>query len=572
MKLWKILLATLLIATLISTVGFAAVITPCPSEYHSMMMAMSGYCQYCGLNACEKMHDTLMEREGKCKYCGESVPVEACKHPEKQYVRKNEQEHTVYCKNHKCEIWNLGTEAHNLVNGVCLCGYVDNSSNPPAVAKHEGCLNPAKCDGSVKSTTVKKAATCTDKGSIEYKYSCGKTETEEIPANGHDYKNGVCNDCGTEDPNYNPPVEAKHEGCLNPAKCDGSIASVDVKKAATCTEKGSIEYKYGCGKTETAETPANGHDYENGKCNECDAKDPNHEPPVAAQHEGCLNPAKCDGSIVSVDVKKAATCTEKGSFDYKYSCGKTESEEIPANGHDYKNGVCNACGAKDPNYVPPVEAKHDGCLNPAKCDGKVKSAIVVKAATCTAKGSVEYKYSCGKTETEVIPATGHEYANDKCVVCGKKASKYYYNNTMTSYGPTTRELVGGSDWYRVTPVDLTVDGIYTYDLIASNRYVLGTVTIYVKSGALTVNYKITATDVDVKAESLLIYSSKDALAEGEAVSANVGAAIDIAGTFADDTKVIVSLILTGDYDAMAHNVTTMVIDEAEIAAMIANID
>ena len=166
----------------------------------------------------------------------------------------------------------------------------------------------------------------------------------------------------------------------------------------------------------------------------------------------------------------------------------------------------------------------------------------------------------------------------KCDSCGyvkyvaPVATKFYYNNTMTSFGPTTRELVGGNDWYRVTPVDLSVDGVYTYDLIASNRYVVGTVTITVNAGALTVDYKVAAGHVNVKDEALLIYASKADLAEGKAVTANVGDAINTAETFGADTKVIVSLILVGDYNAIGHNVTEMIVDDAQIAAMIANID
>ena len=222
--------------------------------------------------------------------------------------------------------------------------------------------------------------------------------------------------------------------------------------------------------------------------------------------------------------------------------------------------------------VKPIQPKHAGCLNPVICDAGIVSATVKKAATCTEAGSVENAYKCGLKTVSTIPALGHEYANDKCVVCGKKEPKYYYNNTMTSFGPTTRELVGGKDWYRVTPVDLSIDGAYTYDLIASNRYVVGRVNIVVRAGMLTVNYKVVARPADIKNESLMIYTSKDALASGDAISANVGDIIDIAKTFGDDTKVIVSLILTADYDAAGHNVTTMVVDNAEIAAMIAEMD
>lgn len=198
--------------------------------------------------------------------------------------------------------------------------------------------------------------------------------------------------------------------------------------------------------------------------------------------------------------------------------------------------------------------------------------------------------TCGKGEEKInyTAALGHKYSwvevtkpspagngkNEyKCSACGNvadtktiKYSKYYYNNTMTSFGPTTKELVGGNDWYRVTPVDLTVDGVYTYDLIASNKYIVGKVTITVNAGTLTVSYK--ANGVDVKDEALLIYASKADLATGTAVTAPVGAAINAAETFGADTKVLVSLILTGDYDAAGKGL----VDASAAAGMIANID
>ena len=53
----------------------------------------------------------------------------------------------------------------------------------------------------------------------------------------------------------------------------------------------------------------------------------------------------------------AATCTEAGYTGDLYcrDCGKLleSGKPIPAAGHSYQNGVCTACGAKDPNYVEP---------------------------------------------------------------------------------------------------------------------------------------------------------------------------------------------------------------------------
>ena len=47
-------------------------------------------------------------------------------------------------------------------------------------------------------------------------------------------------------------------------------------------------------------------------------------------------------------VTKEATCTEAGVKTYTCSCGATYTEDIPAKGHNYNNGVCSKCGDKQP--------------------------------------------------------------------------------------------------------------------------------------------------------------------------------------------------------------------------------
>ena len=47
-------------------------------------------------------------------------------------------------------------------------------------------------------------------------------------------------------------------------------------------------------------------------------------------------------------VTKEATCTEAGVKTFPCSCGATYTEDIPAKGHNYNNGVCSNCGDKQP--------------------------------------------------------------------------------------------------------------------------------------------------------------------------------------------------------------------------------
>ena len=47
-------------------------------------------------------------------------------------------------------------------------------------------------------------------------------------------------------------------------------------------------------------------------------------------------------------ITKEATCTEKGVKTFTCFCGATYTEDIPAKGHNYNNGVCSNCGDKQP--------------------------------------------------------------------------------------------------------------------------------------------------------------------------------------------------------------------------------
>lgn len=58
-------------------------------------------------------------------------------------------------------------------------------------------------------------------------------------------------------------------------------------------------------------------------------------------------------------ITKAATCTDTGVKTLTCSCGDTYTETIPATGHNYENGTCTECGAKDPDYVSEEAGLYD---------------------------------------------------------------------------------------------------------------------------------------------------------------------------------------------------------------------
>ena len=47
------------------------------------------------------------------------------------------------------------------------------------------------------------------------------------------------------------------------------------------------------------------------------------------------------------------TCTTQGYTTYTCNCGHSYKDNYTNGSHNYSNGTCTACGAADPNWVPP---------------------------------------------------------------------------------------------------------------------------------------------------------------------------------------------------------------------------
>ena len=110
--------------------------------------------------------------------------------------------------------------------------------------------------------------------------------------------------------------------------------------APTCTEQGYTTYTCSCGDSYKSDyKDALGHDYKNGLCTRCGAKDPS-----AHTHDYKATVTK-------------PTCTERGYTTYTCSvCGDSyKGSYVDPLGHDYKNGTCTRCGVKDPNYKPQAD-------------------------------------------------------------------------------------------------------------------------------------------------------------------------------------------------------------------------
>lgn len=290
----------------------------------------------------------------------------------------------------------------------------------------------------------------------------------------------------------------------------------------------------------------------------------------------------------------AATCVREGSQTFACSlCGDQRTDILPITDHDWTEWEdsnesegpactrdqtlvhhCKICGLEETKTVP--------------ARGHQWAAVSYTEATCCEDGeAVRRCTDCGEEETIVLPAYGHTYVQSTsgdtqgqyvCAICGEVKEEtasaqntkthMYYNNTVTSFGPTTRELIGGSVWNRVTPVDLSQEGVFTYPLVASNQYTVGTATLVNGEDSQQVNYRLSSPKINVHSESLVVYPNLQALKTGEnAMSFDFNKPIDLKSCFGDEAHVIVAITLKADYDADSAGVRRFSADQKWIDQM-----
>ncbi|MCR5799077.1 MAG: hypothetical protein K6G69_03290 [Lachnospiraceae bacterium] len=218
-------------------------------------------------------------------------------------------------------------------------------------------------------------ATCEKDGTlIRTCEICGHTETLKEPATGHDYiseiteeptedKTGIrtytCKNCGDTYTEEIPKLEKAHTHSYTET----------ITKEPTCTETGVKTYTCSCGESYTETIEATGHDYdENNVCKKC-----GYELPVIPVHIH-------DYTLSDT----TATCTEAGENRFTCSCGDSYTEPAEALGHDFKNGVCTRCKAKEKNegnLTPKVSITATPKVTP---EGSGETEITTPEVTATA--------------------------------------------------------------------------------------------------------------------------------------------------------------------------------------------
>ena len=142
------------------------------------------------------------------------------------------------------------------------------------------------------------------------------------------------------------------------------------------------------------------------------------------------------------------TCTKAGNKEYwiceDENCKEMFLEEaamkavqwkdilLPATGHNYQNGICKNCGAKDPTYVdihpgtPKVKAK-------AKGDRKIKLSW---SKAKDAQGYIVYRYNAKTRKYAVIANTKKTAYTDK-----KRTPGTVYRYLVKAYGVSLNKKV-----------------------------------------------------------------------------------------------------------------------------------
>lgn len=90
---------------------------------------------------------------------------------------------------------------------------------------------------------------------------------------------------------------------------------------------------------------------------------------------------------------------------------------------------------------------------------------------------------------------------------------WYSNNTVCSFGPAFRDISPGltDKWYQFTPVDLSVDGTQTFDLIGGSVYVIGKVTVAVEGDSVRVDYHYANNHVEGLKEFFTLFPDYDSI-------------------------------------------------------------
>jgi len=236
-------------------------------------------------------------------------------------------------------------------------------------------------------------ATCEAVGTLTYICECGESYTEDIPAVGHDWDEGVIS--------KDPTCVAKGENTFTcflcnatktepvPATGEHSWGEGEITLEATCATEGKKTVTCTlCGAAEEEVIPATGiHTPDQGNvtkeasCAEEGVME--YTCTVCGEKQTETIPRTVDHVMDKGTVTKEATCAEDGVTVYTCTvCGKTEEKAVEATGkHSYGKGTVTKEATE--------EAEGEKTYTCSVC-GKVKTEAIPKVSKYLAEGQIGY--------------------------------------------------------------------------------------------------------------------------------------------------------------------------------------
>ena len=101
-----------------------------------------------------------------------------------------------------------------------------------------------------------------------------------------------------------------------------------------------------------------------------------------------------------------------------------------------------------------------------------------------------------KPAEEINPVEEDEIEYEYIVVTPAPKKETYMHNNIRSFGPQVKEINAEltEKWFRITPVDLSEDGLQVFDMISGEYFVIGYVTVLVDGDTVTVERVYTQKD------------------------------------------------------------------------------
>ncbi|MBQ2953030.1 MAG: hypothetical protein IJE07_05680 [Clostridia bacterium] len=111
---------------------------------------------------------------------------------------------------------------------------------------------------------------------------------------------------------------------------------------------------------------------------------------------------------------------------------------------------------------------------------------------------------------------------------------WYNRNTAGVAGLSLKDLGVADDWHNVVPVDLTVEGVYAYPMVAADAHQIGTAYVTVVGGMVQVDCVYLPGEVYEKSQCIKWFTSLDQLTAGDLASTEGGLGCGVAVSIADD--------------------------------------